>query len=211
MLPGMFRALGIALVMISAGCAGCGKSASNQDKVTTPSGDDKDQVIKVPGAAEGAATKGGPTVGGADGSAATTGAPPEQMGAPADDPRFHLQPEEGTLTVDKAEGKAGAEAKGAVKVAPAKGYHVATDYPIKLTLEAPAGVKIAKTELTAGGRNKTQGDAETLSEQALAFAVKATADKAGSYEIKGTLKFGICEKDSCHPKKQPITITVAAN
>ena len=53
-----------------------------------------------------------------------------------------------------------------MKLAPATGYHVATDYPIKLTLEAPAGVTLAKTELTAGGRNKVQGDAETLSEQA---------------------------------------------
>ena len=44
-------------------------------------------------------------------------------------PRFHLKPEEGTLTVDKAEGKAGAEATAEVKLAPATGYHVATDYP----------------------------------------------------------------------------------
>ena len=204
MLPGMFRALGIALLMISAGCAGCGKSASKQDKVENAS---KDEVIEVPG------SKGGPTGPGqitgtsADPNAQTTGAP---ANAPPN-PAFFLKPEEGTLTVDKAEGKAGAEAKGAVKLSPATGYHVATDYPIKLTLEAPAGVKIEKTELTAGGRNKVQGDAETLSEQALAFAVKATAEKAGTYEIKGTFKFGICEKDSCHPKKQPITITVAAN
>jgi hypothetical protein len=197
----MFRALGIALLMISAGCAGCGKSASKQDKVENAS---KEEVIEVPG------TKGGPTgpgqiTGATDGSAnvGAQNAPPN--------PAFFLKPEEGTLTVDKAEGKAGAEAKGAVKLSPATGYHVATDYPIKLTLEAPAGVKIEKAELTAGGRNKVQGDAETLSEQALAFAVKATAEKAGTYEIKGTFKFGICEKDSCHPKKQPITITVAAN
>jgi hypothetical protein len=194
----MFRALGISLLLISA----CGKSASKQDKVENAS---KDEVIEVPG------TKGGPT-----GPGQITGADPDQQttGAPANappNPAFFLKPEEGTLTVDKAEGKAGVEAKGAVKLSPATGYHVATDYPIKLTLEAPAGVKIEKTELTAGGRNKVQGDAETLTEQALAFAVKATAEKAGTYEIKGTFKFGICEKDSCHPKKQPITITVAAN
>src|SRR5262249_12333740 len=113
--------------------------------------------------------------------------------------------------VDKAEAKAGTEATAAVKLAPSTGYHIATDYPIKLVLEPPAGIKVAKTELTAGGRNKVQGDAQTLSEQALAFAVKATPEKAGAYEIKGTFKFGICEKDACHPKKQPITITVAAN
>ena len=169
----------------------CNKSASNQDKPTAPQSEEK---IAVPGA------KGGPPEG-----AQVTGA-----GATADDPRFHLKPEEGTITVDKAEAKANTEATGAVKLAPSKGYHIATDYPIKLTLESPQGVKLAKTDFSAGGRSKSQGDAQTLTEQALAFAVKATAEKAGAYEIKGVFKFGICEKESCHPKKQPITITVAA-
>lgn len=193
MLPGMFRALTIFLFAAVA----CGKPAGNPEpKATTPSGEEK---IAVPGTPT--ETKGAPE---GDGSAAPAG-------ANLDDPRFHLQPEEGTITVDKGEGKAGAAATAAVKLAPATGYHVATDYPIKLTLEAPAGVKLEKTEMTAGGRNKSQGDAQALSEQGLAFAVKATAEKAGAYEIKGVFKFGICEKDSCHPKKQPITITVAAN
>lgn len=199
MLPAMLRAAVVALVMISA----CGKSASNQDKdkPTTPSGEER---IAVPGAKSAAVGEPGTAT---EGTAQAAGAPVQQT----DDPRFHLQPEEGALTVDKGEAKAGAEATAAVKLAPATGYHIATDYPIKLTLEAPAGVTLAKTELTAGGRNKVQGDAETLSEQSLAFSVKATAEKAGAYEIKGVFKFGICEKDSCHPKKQPITITVAAN
>ncbi len=72
-------------------------------------------------------------------------------------------------------------------------------------------MKLAKVELTAGGRDKAQGDAQTLTEQLVAFSVKATADKAGAFEIKGVFKFGVCDKDSCHPKKQPITITVNAN
>lgn len=191
MLAGMFRALPILLFAAVA----CGKSASNQDKDrgATPPGE---ETIAVPTEAKGAVPE---------------GAAPEPAAANADDPRFHLKPEEGTITIDKGEGKVGSEAMAAVKLAPSTGYHVATDYPIKLTLEAPAGVKLEKTEFTAGGRNKVQGDAQTLTEQALAFAVKATADKAGAYEIKGVFKFGICEKDSCHPKKQPITISVAAN
>ena len=193
MLPAMFRALPILLLAVAA----CGKKpAGNAEPATTPSGEEK---INVPGAT--AETKGAPAGDGSAVAAADT----------APDPRFFLKPEEGTLTVDKGEGKAGAEATAAVKVAPATGYHVATDYPIKLTLETADGVKLAKTEFSAGGRNKEQGDAQALSEQGLAFAVKATAEKAGAYEIKGMLKFGICEKDSCHPKKQPITITVAAN
>ena len=132
---------------------------------------------------------------------------------PSDEARFHLHADEGTLTIDKAEGKAGSELTSNVKVTPAGAYHVNTEFPSKLTLEPPAGVKLAKTEFTAGGMDKAQGDAVAFSEQALAFAVKATADKAGTYDIKGTLKFAVCTNNNtqCLPKKQPVTVTVAAN
>lgn len=180
MLTGMSR---LALFAIVVG--GCSKSAGSQDKGTPPPAGP--QKISVPG-------QGGekaPTIG------------------QGDDPKFHLQPDEGTLTIDKAEGPAGAEATAGVKVTPATGYHISIDFPIKLALAAPTGVKLAKAELVAG--KGVKGDAETFSEQGLAFAVKATADKAGAYEISGTFKFGVCDKDSCHPKKQPISITVKAN
>ena len=125
-----------------------------------------------------------------------------------DNPQFHLKPEEGSLTT-KCEAKPGA-LTASLELQPAAGYHISQDYPIKLTIEAPAGVKVDKTELTAGGRDKSQGDAQQLSEQHLAFAVKATPDKPGNYEIKGIFKFGVCDKDSCHPKKQPVAIQCAA-
>jgi hypothetical protein len=104
---------------------------------------------------------------------------------------------------------AGAEASAGVKVAPATGYHMSTDFPIKLTLDAPDGVKLAKEEQLAG--KGKQGDATEFSEKQLAFTVKATADKPGTYEVKGWFRFGVCDKDSCHPKTQPISIAVAAN
>lgn len=194
MLAGMSRVLVLAFLIGGSASAACGNGSKSPAEQAKPAVDEK---IAVPG------SKG-----------ADTGAQPE--GAPrgignADDPRFHLKPEEGAIKVDKAEAKAGSEAAAKLELTPGKGYHVATDYPIKVSLEAPPGVTLAKTELSAGGRNKEQGDAATLTEQALAFAIKATAEKAGSYEIKGVFKFGICEKESCHPKKQPITITVAAN
>jgi hypothetical protein len=195
MLPAMSRALLLATLIAASGCGNGSKSPADQPK-TTASGEEK---IAVPG-----------SKGGTDTAAQPEGAQAAGIGA-ADDPRFHLKPEEGAITVGKGEAKAGTEAAAKLELAPATGYHVATDYPIKISLEAPPGVKLAKTELSAGGRNKDQGDASTLTEQSLAFAIKATAEKAGSYEIKGVFKFGICEKESCHPKKQPITITVAAN
>lgn len=172
-------------------CAGaCSNSAGRYEQEPAPA----PEKVALPKGAQTAGTTG-------------TAAPP----AASDDARFHLRPEEGTLTIDKMDGKAGAKLVSNLTVTPATGLHIATDYPIKITLTAPSGVTLAKAELTAGGRDKAVGDATALTEQRLGFAIAATADKAGVYEITGTLKFGICEKDSCHPKRQPIVISLAAN
>jgi hypothetical protein len=184
MLRGMSRWALLAVAIVA-----CGKSAGNQDtgsKAAPPSGPEK---IVVPGSDN-------------------TPTPVEQAKAP-DNPQFHLQPEEGTLTIEKVDGKPCSDTTANVKVEPAAGYHVSMEYPIKLALEAPDGVKLPKAELTAGGSSKSAGDAKTYSEKMLEFDVKSSADKPGSYEIKGTFKFGVCDKESCHPKKQPITIQIA--
>ncbi|HEY1813553.1 MAG TPA: hypothetical protein VGG74_14475 [Kofleriaceae bacterium] len=185
----MLRSIWLSGVLLIAACSCSSKPAANQDP--NPPGGTADKIA-VPGA-------GGSKVGA-----------PSSTGA-VDDPRFQLQADEGTLTIDNATGKAGADLVASIKVTPASGRHVSTEFPIKLTLTPPDGVKLVKAELTAGGTDKSQGDAATLSEQLLAFSVHATADKPGAYEVKGVMKFGVCDKESCHPKKQPITITVAAN
>lgn len=166
------------LALLTIAISACGKSSGNHEKSATNE--------PTPPAANPAA----PTPASADPCA-------------NDDPRFHVKPEEATLTVGSAEGAAGTEATAAIKVVPAAGYHVSQEFPMKLTLTPPAGVKLAKTELA-------KADADQFSEQMLALSVKATAEKPGSYEIKGCFKVGVCDKESCHPKKQPITITVAA-
>jgi hypothetical protein len=184
----MLRSAPLAFLVLFtiSGFAGCGKPATKQEAPTNGSvGPEK---IAVPGSNQ-----------------QVSATPP----AP-DNPQFHLKDEEGTLTVDKVDAKVGSEAVASIKVQPATGYHVSQDYPIELKLDAPDGIKVAKTPLTAGGRDKSKGDAQTLTEQLLEFAVKATADKPGTYEIKGMFKFGVCDQDSCHPKKQPITIQIAA-
>jgi hypothetical protein len=156
----------------------CGKSSGNREKTAAPE------------PAPGTANVPAPT-------------PPSGDPCANDDPRFHVKPEEATLTVGSAEGAAGSEATAAIKVVPAAGYHVSTDFPMKLTLQPPAGVTLAKSVLA-------KADADQLTEQGLALSVKATAAQPGTYEIKGCFMVGVCDKDSCHPKKQPITITALA-
>lgn len=204
MLLAMSRFAVIALLIA---CGNGSKPAAEQDKNATGGGSGQPEVVAVPGATGAAPGVGAAPAEGASDPAKLTDATKQR----AKNPAFNLKPEEGTLTVNKPEGKAGAATTAKIELAPGSGYHVATDYPIKLWLEPPEKVKIDKTFLTAGGRTKAQGDAATLTEQQLAFAVQATPETAGSYEITGVLSFGICEKDSCHPKTQPITIQVAAN
>jgi len=172
------------MVLLVAALTACNsKSAESKDKDKPPTSD----KIAVPGG-ETAQGKG-------------PGDPqPENQ---TDDPKKHIQPDEGTLEVAKPDCKTGAEATATIKVTPATGFNVSNDYPTELKLDPPAGVKLAKATYA-------KADADTLTEKLLQLSVKATPEKAGTYEIKGWFKFGVCDKDSCHPKKQPITIVCAA-
>jgi hypothetical protein len=195
--------------------AACSKSAGNQDKVSsppTPSGGQ--DVIAVPKAAPG---PGAPSMGGtpaeptAAGGATAPGTAPGTATGASDDDRFKLKPEEGTLAiVPPSDAKPGAEAVATITVTPGKGYHVNTEYPIKLTLAPPAEVTLAKAEFAAGGHDKGKGDADSLDEKNLTIAVKLTPTASGSYTINGKFKFAVCDKDQCLAKKESIAIAVAA-
>ncbi len=129
-----------------------------------------------------------------------------------DDPRFHLQSNEGTLAVAMPAGaKAGTETMAKIVVTPGADFHINVEYPTKLTVDATSGVELAKPVQTAGGADKAKGDADAFGERELAFAVKLTPAAAGSYTLKGTFKFAVCDKDQCLPKKEQILIQVAAN
>jgi hypothetical protein len=187
----------LALIALSLAAA-CSKSAGNQDKVSAPppppaaAGGD---VIAPPPAGAPGAAKG----------------PVEVPGTPGDTERYKLKPEEGKLAIEPpTDAKAGAEAIARITVTPGAGYHVNTEYPIKLTLTSPEGVSLAKAEFKAGGRDKSKGDAEALDESKLALAVKLTPAARGSYTINGAFKFAVCDKDQCLAKKETIAIAVAA-
>ena len=187
----------VRLALLVCVVAACSKSAGNQDKVSSPPPPSATpEVAAMPPAGAAPAMGKGPAA-----PAAPTG----------DDDRLKLRPEEGTLAiVPPADAKPGAEVVAKVTVTPAKGYHVNTEYPIKLTLAPPAGVTLAKADFAAGGHDKAKGDADALDEQSLAFAVKLTPTASGSYTINGKFKFAVCDRDQCLPKKETIAFTVAA-
>jgi hypothetical protein len=180
--------------------AACSKSAGNQDKVAPPSPPSPSgggEVIAVP---QGAAPMGGP-------AGAAKPAP-----AAGDDDRFKLKPDEGKLAIEPpATAKAGAETVAKITVTPGTGYHVNTEYPIKLTLTPTAGVTLVKDKFVAGGHDKAKGDADALDEKQLAFAIKLTPAATGNYTINGNFKFAVCDRDQCLAKQENIAIAVAAN
>lgn len=189
----MRRCLLVSLVLV----AGCSKSAGTKEKPDDKLSNTGGDRIAVPGAT------GGPAVG-AEGTTAKS---------PADEKRFRLQPEEGTLVVQApSEAKAGTEAVATIVVTPGSEYYVNTEFPTKVTLENAEGVTIAKAELKAGGQGEPKGDAAVFEKSKLEFAVKLTPTKSGSHTINGQFKFAVCDKagSTCLAKKEPIAISVAA-
>ncbi len=186
MLAAMSRLGLFAILLGLGGCPGCA-GGSQDAQPSKPVGNEK---IAVPGGDPGK----GPAIGGG-----------------GDSDRAKLHAAEGTLAIDApADAKAGAESTAKITVKPGAGYHVNTEYPIKLTLTAPDGVAVPKVLLEAGGHDKAKGDADQLDEQNLTFSVKLTPAKTGSYTVNGSFKFAVCDKDQCLPKKEQIAIVVAA-
>lgn len=183
----------LSLVLLVAAAA-CSKSADKVSSPPPPATGGQDLAAPPPGQ--------GPSMGGAAPAAAE---------ASKDDARFKLKPEEGKLAIEPpADAKAGSEAVAKITVTPGTGYHVNTEYPVKLTLTSPEGVTLAKTEYLAGGHDKGKGDTDVFDEKQLAIAVKLTPAKSGSYTINGNFKFAVCDKDQCLAKKETIAIAVAA-
>ena len=186
--------LGLFAILVGiAACAGGtqdnppSKPTGGGDKIAVPGGD----KIAVPGGAESTGTPKAPAIGGDD--------------------RAKLHPQEGKLAIETpADAKAGAETTAKIIVTPGSGYHVNTEYPIKLTIAPTDGVSIAKAEFVAGGHDKSKGDADALDEQNLTISVKLTPAKSGSYTLNGNFKFAVCDKDQCLPKREQIAIVVAA-
>ncbi|HWU90754.1 MAG TPA: hypothetical protein VN253_25990 [Kofleriaceae bacterium] len=172
----------------------CSKSAGSKEAPKSAPGGP--EVIAVPGA---------------KGPADTMQAPGGGPAPRGNDSEFKLKPEEGQLSIEvPPDAKAGAETIAKVIVTPGPKFKINFEYPIKLTLEANPNVTIPKPELKAGGPSQVKGDAEKFEEKQLAFVVKLTPTASGNHTITGNFKFAVCDKDQCLPKREAISIQVAA-
>jgi hypothetical protein len=186
----MRRAAILAFVLVGfVGFAGLGASCTKQsaDKSVDP-GPGKPggtgETIAVPGGSK-TITGGGPDLGGA----------PEGDRGP--DTSFAVK-------VDPpAPSSAGAEAVARVVVTPGPGWKMNHEYPTELSLSPPDGVKVQKALLELG-------DVAKLEDNELAFDVKLTSTKPGTYKVGGQLKFAVCTPETCDPKKQTIAFDLVA-
>jgi hypothetical protein len=192
------------MILLASALGGCSKPAANQDTGGKPTPNVVEERVMVPGGEAPNMKMGSP-------EGATLGGAPGGAKGGADD-QFRLKAEEGALAIEAPkDAKAGAEVLAKITVTPAGPYHINKEFPTKLTFESPAGVTLAKAQLTAGGHDKAKGDADVFDDTQLAFTVKLTPAAAGTHTITGKFKFAVCDKDTCLAKSEQISFAVVAN
>ena len=81
------------------------------------------------------------------------------------------------------------------------GFHLNQEYPTKLTLTAPSGVKLEKDKMT-------KADAAKFKEDGADFEIAFTSSDAGKKEFSGELKFATCRTTDCVPASEKVAFTV---
>ena len=97
--------------------------------------------------------------------------------------------------------RAGQEALAKVHVSPRDPWHLNTDFPASLELEAPEGVALVQAE-------QRKEDAEQLDETGLVFSVPFTPADHGAKRFMGTLKFAMCAEQACDPTSVPLDFAI---
>jgi len=80
------------------------------------------------------------------------------------------------------------------------GYHVNPDYPIRVDLKGPVGLKLAKTSLG-------KPDAAEFGEESARFDVSFTAPK-GTHAVEASVDFAVCTKETCVPDQRTLALNL---
>ncbi|MCK6587494.1 MAG: hypothetical protein HUU21_07400 [Polyangiaceae bacterium] len=107
------------------------------------------------------------------------------------------------FSVSAPEAKVSAKSSAKISVLPTDGFKINLEYPTKVTLNAPAGVSLEKTKLTAK-------DAAQLDKSGVVFDVAYTATERGKKTITGEMKFATCTETSCDPQTLPLSFEIDA-
>lgn len=123
-------------------------------------------------------------------------APPATVGPVVTDTGFEIRATaEPTYT-------AGQAAAFGISLSPRANYHVNQEYPIHITLRAPNGVTLQKTELA-------RADAAEFTERLARFSVPFTAGAAGSTRVEAEVDFAVCTPENCMPDRRTVAVNIA--
>lgn len=88
-----------------------------------------------------------------------------------------------------------------VTLTPKGEYHVNEEYPIAISVSAPAGVKVAKAEL-----EKT--DAAEVTATTARFDVPVTPTQAGEHRVTAKVSFAVCTPENCVPDERTLELAL---
>jgi hypothetical protein len=100
-----------------------------------------------------------------------------------------------------ASAKKGEKATTTIHVEGTGKYHLNMEYPTKLSITAPTGVKIEKDK-------QTKADAKKFAEGGADFDVVFTSSETGKKSFTGELKFAWCASTDCNPATEKIAFDV---
>jgi Disulphide bond corrector protein DsbC len=81
-------------------------------------------------------------------------------------------------------------------------FHLNEEYPVKLTVTAPAGVKLEKATMK-------KEDAAKFKKEGADFNIAFTSSDTGKKDFTGELKFAVCKgTESCKPVTEKISFSV---
>lgn len=106
----------------------------------------------------------------------------------------------------------GKEGRLVLEVVPTGGAeaptHLELAFPIKVAVEAPAGVKVAKPKLA-------RADAAKLDPNGIRFEVGLAGVSPGKHEVKARVDFAVCVEnpkthatEACYPQKRDVVLAV---
>jgi hypothetical protein len=110
-----------------------------------------------------------------------------------------------TFEIKKTDGMAavGAKATASVSITAKKGWHLNQEAPLTLKLAPAPGVVVDKAKLE-------RADLAASSETTARFDVGLTLAEPGKKVIEAEAAFVLCQKDSCRPVKEKLTLAAEA-
>jgi hypothetical protein len=105
-----------------------------------------------------------------------------------------------TLAAPAKVGK-GSQGTATLEILPKEGWKLNKEFPTKLTVNEPAGVKIKKKE-------QTVADAVAFADKSGKWTVEFQAESPGAKDFTGQVKFAVCTETSCDPKKEQLAFNV---